>query len=353
MSYVAGVDCHKNSHSIVVLSQTGTVALALDIAASAEGYAEAIAAVQPFKPLIWGLEGTGSYGRAFAEALQAAEFDVYEVPGNFTKRHRRHASRHGKSDRNDAQAIAEAALRERDRLSKFEEFDEQEFLRLRYEQRDRLVRERTMLLNRLQSAAFRLGIELPGDLKSAVKVQDLHQRIALMQPGNLVQEALVDEMRFDLAGVERLNFQILRLEGLLRPFVRRLSPELLAMTGVSTTVAAGLIGRTGNLNNLRNADAFAMRAAVAPLSWASGKHHSVRVNTGGDRQLNRLLYIIALVQIRMPNHAGHLYYERKLAQGKSRRAALRALKRRLATVVFYRLRAAQARLTAPCTAAAA
>ncbi len=63
----------------------------------------------------------------------------------------------------------------------------------------------------------------------------------------------------------------------------------------------------------------------------------MRLNNGGDRQLNRLLYVIAMVQLRYKDHPGRIYYDRKVREGKSPRAALRALKRRLATVVYYRL----------------
>lgn len=73
----------------------------------------------------------------------------------------------------------------------------------------------------------------------------------------------------------------------------------------------------------------------------------LRVNHRGDRQLNRLLHIIALVHIRFATHPGRLYYQRKPQEGKTPRAALGALKRRLATVVYYRLVADTAALGEP------
>ncbi len=85
---------------------------------------------------------------------------MYEVPGPFTKRHRKRASEAGKSDVLDAKAIAEAVLRERDRLPRFQWSPEREAIRLRYDQRDRIVRERTRHICRLRSAALRLDIKL-------------------------------------------------------------------------------------------------------------------------------------------------------------------------------------------------
>ncbi len=54
---------------------------------------------------------------------------------------------------------------------------------------------------------------------------------------------------------------------------------------------------------------------------------------------------IAVTQIRLAGSLGHAYYQRRLARGDTTNEALRALKRRLARVV-YRL------LTTPTTAAA-
>src|SRR5581483_5687735 len=150
--------------------------------------------------------------------------------------------------------------------------------------------------------------------------------------------ALLEEIDEAISEIRRLNTAVAQLERQLRPFVRRLAPELLSLRGVSVVVAAGLIGHAGNLRTCRSSSAFAMRAGAAPVPCSSGRNASVRVNTGGDRQLNRLLHVIAMVQKRTPNHPGQTYYARKRAEGKTHRAAMRSHKRQLATVVFYRLR---------------
>jgi transposase len=130
----------------------------------------------------------------------------------------------------------------------------------------------------------------------------------------------------------------------LSPLVKILAPELLAIPGISTVTAAGLIGHAGDMRNTRNSDAFAMRTATAPLQWSSGKTQSVRINTGGNRQLNRLLYIVALVQLRFRAYAGRIYFDRKCAEGKTPKAAMRPLKRQLSTIVYFRLRLCQERI---------
>lgn len=350
MAYVAGVDAHKNTHTVAFLDSVGKVVQSIKISTDTAGYEEALALARNLDgEVIWGLESTGCYAGAFARVLIASGAVVYEVPGSFTKRHRQRSSRTGKSDPLDAQAIAEAVLREADRLPRFEESIEREALRLRYDQRDRLVHQRTEAINRLRSAALRLDRgELPAELLSAPGMSAIRDVIARAQANtDAVVQALVDDLRFAVEDIVRINVRIKALETLLRPMVRRLAPELLELRGVSTVVAAGLLGHAGNLHNCRNADAFAMRAGTAPVECSSGKSAAVRVNRGGNRQLNRLLHIIALVQLCQPDHAGRRYYDRKRAEGKTSRAALRALKRKLTVVVYYRIIAAAERFTPP------
>lgn len=341
---VAGVDTHRDAHSIVILDPVGRVLKQLTIAANPDGYQQAIEVATSFGDVIWGIEGTGSYGRHLADALLKYGALVYEVPGTLTKRHRKHASRRGKSDVQDAQAIAEVVLREADRLPRCEQSDEQEAVRLLYDRRDRAVRLRTEAINRLRAGALRLELrELPSDLTTGPALDRYELMLGALSGVSHTTDALTEEMADTIGDVRRLNARIAKLERQLLPFVKRLAPNLLLLRGISTVVAAGILGHGGSLRNCRDASAFAMRAGVAPIPCSSGRSQTVRLNMGGNRQLNRCLHIIALTQIRSENHAGARYYERKRGEGKTHRTALRALKRQLATIVFLRLKEAETR----------
>jgi transposase len=345
MRVVAGVDCHKDSHSIAFVDAVGKLIQTLTIETTEAGYQEAIVAATSLGDICWGLESTGCYGSIFAQVLTASGFTVYEVPGSYTKRHRKQGSRRGKSDPIDAKAIAEVVLREADRLPRYHIAVKREAIRLRYEQRDRLVRERTQAINRLRSAALRLNLrDVPVDLTSERALEHLKNDLEQRRGSSAMIEALLDECFDAIDDIVRIAGRIRRIERVLCPLIRRIAPELLEMHGVSTVTAAGLIGHAGDMRNCRNADAFAMRSGAAPIPCASGRRQGVRVNVGGNRQLNRLLYSIALVQLRSHDHAGRKYFDRKRSEGKSSKAALRCLKRQLATVVYYRLIAAQPRL---------
>jgi transposase len=210
---------------------------------------------------------------------------------------------------------------------------------LRYDQRDRIVRERTRHICRLRNAALRLDIKgLPSDLTSVKALAEVRVAAEGLRGRDVAVDALIDDVLFAIDDIARATDRVRGIEAALRPLLRRIAPELLAMHGVSTVIAAGLVGHAGNLQNTRDAAAFAMRCGVAPVSWSSGRSSTVRINTGGNRQLNRLLHVIALSQIRSTDHAGRAYYDRKRREGKTHRGAMRSLKRQLCTVVYYRLR---------------
>jgi len=354
VEYVAGVDSHKGTHTVVILDAVGVQQASLQISADAEGYAKAITAARTLGQVTWGIEGSGSYGRAFARVLVEQNFTVYEVPGVVTKRHRRHGTRHGKSDAIDACAVAEAVLRERARLPRVVIDETQETVRLLYDRRNRLLRDRTTAINRVRALAMRLGIEaMPADLSSKRSLKTAHELVTARRGSSLLLDEIADEMTELLDDIERLVDRVRQLERKLRPFVERLAPGVLRLPGASTIVAAGIFGHAGALTNYRSASAFAMRAGVAPVLVASGKSVAVRVNHTGDRQLNRCLHVIALTQVRLAGHPGQVYYERKRREGKTHRAAIRALKRQLATVVYYRLREESALGELPRATAAA
>lgn len=131
MRVIAGVDCHKSTHTVVFVDPIGEVRGSLTFPTTPEGYESAIVAAVKFGCSDWGVEGSGLYGYAFAIYLAAAGAKVYEVPGICTKRNRRASTQRGKSDDNDARAIAETVLREHGRLSEFRLATVQRALRLR------------------------------------------------------------------------------------------------------------------------------------------------------------------------------------------------------------------------------
>ena len=350
---VAGVDCHKDSHVIAVLDDVGRVLEELTITGAQE-FSRALDVTARWGELTWGLESTGSYGRTFAQYLAAAGYCVLEIPARLTKRYRRHASRVGKSDPTDARAIGEVVLRERGRLGQFYGDSPHEEMRVLYDLRSGLVRDRAEILQRMRHSALRLGLgALASKLMRPSALRALTQQLtqcSTMTRGET--SASVRDLQWAIERVALLNRQITEIEAELRPLARQYA-QLRQLVGVSDIVAAGLVGHAGDLRNLRDAHAFAMRSGTAPVPCSSGRNQHVRVNHHGDRALNRLLWLTAMVQLRFPNDAGRKYYDRKRAEGKAPRAAMRCLKRQLATIIFLRIRADHAAISAPSSASLA
>jgi transposase len=349
MRVVAGVDCHKSSHTAVFLNAVGQVVDRITFPTSEDGYERALAVAERVGCIDWGVEGAGCYGYAFTVAARARGANVLEVPGVQAKRHRAHGSRRGKSDETDAQAIAEVVLRDGDRLPRFQPGILQRALRLRYDRRDRLVRERTRAANRLRMAAVLIGVvELPRDITSRKAARRLSAAAGALREEVALHpavSAIVEDLQEAAEEILRLTDKIRLAERQLKAMVVEVATDLLSVHGISSVVAAGLIGHTGDLRNYRNAAAFAAKCGAAPVPCSSGRRIAVRVNTGGDRQLNRLLHVVAVAQIASQDHCGRQYYDRKRAEGKTHPAAMRCLKRQLATVVYYRLLAIQQRLS--------
>ena len=113
-------------------------------------------------------------------------------------------------------------------------------------------------------------------------------------------------------------------------------PQLLAEIGCGALTAALLIGRTAGAERFRSDASFARQAGTAPIPCSSGQRDRHRLDRGGDRQLNHALHIIAITRARH-DPATKAYLARKEAEGKTKKGALRCLKRHLARRFHYLL----------------
>jgi transposase len=134
-----------------------------------------------------------------------------------------------------------------------------------------------------------------------------------------------------------LTRTILELDRELQAQTTALAPRLLELPGCGALTAAKLLCEIGPIDRFRSHAQLARHAGVAPLDASSGKHRRHRLDRGGNRQLNCALHRIAVTQGRVYGPA-KAYLERKQAGGKSRREALRRLKRQLARTVYSTLK---------------
>ena len=110
------------------------------------------------------------------------------------------------------------------------------------------------------------------------------------------------------------------------------------IVGIGPICAAIIIGLTGDVGRFETKGHFATYNATAPIEASSGPHAKHRLNPRGNRKLNHAIHIAAISQLRH-NSEGRAYYDRKIAQGKTSKEAVRALKRRISDRVYRHLTA--------------
>lgn len=326
-----GVDTHKFSLAACAVDERGAVVSEASFANDPAGHVEfARWATTAVPGAMVGIEGSATYGSALVRSLGSA-WPVREVPPHLTRRERIRTRRPGKSDPGDALAIARVTLREHE-LPPPRHAGASRDLQLLVEARDDLVGEATRMRNRLHAD---LLVLLPGDRSVAGRMVG-PRRLALVASRLRRRSELQAELaRARLAALRRLDVEIAALET--RIAGRVVGHPLLAIPGVGPLVAAKLIGEVGDVSRLRSADGFAALAGVAPIPASSGQRQRMRLNRGGNRQLNRALFTVAMVQLRHHPPA-QAFMARKRSEGKSGREAIRCLKRHLARVVFHALR---------------
>jgi transposase len=290
---------------------------------------------------MWAVEDCRHVSTRLERALLAAGETVVRVPPKLMAGARSSARTRGKSDPIDALAIARAALREPD-LPLARHDDTSRTLKLLVDHRDDLVIERTKMANRLRWHLHELDPELDIPARGLNRLNLLDRLITWLaeqsRPDRLGQvlARLAAELLTDIrAATVRIN----ALEREINTLARQAAPRLMTLPGAGGLTTAKIVGETANITRFRSEACFAMHAGVAPIPASSGRTQRHRLARGGNRQLNAALHRIAITQVRITASPGQLYYQRRRAQGDTAMEALRALKRRLARVVFNLLQA--------------
>jgi transposase len=329
---VIGADTHKGSHALAAVDDgTGKVRGSRQIKAEEPGH---LAAVRWARELdeerVWAIEDCRACSRRLEQALLAAGERVVRVAPNRMGASRKGEREPGKSDEIDALAVARAVVK--DGVERFPAayLNEQAMeIRLLVEHRNDLVAERTRTVNRLRWHLLELCPELEASLTRKALNQPRTLDRVERQLRKLPTNARVRIAREQISDLRGLNRGIERLAVELAELVTAHRPRLLAEQGCGALTAAILIGHTAGNERFRSEAAFGLQTGTAPIPCSSGKRTQHRLNRGGDRQLNHALHIIAVT--RAQHHpATKDYLARKEAEGKTKKGALRSLKRHLA-----------------------
>ena len=340
---VIGVDAHKRTHTLVAVDEVGRKLGERTVATTSDGHLQAVAwAAKWGAEVLFAVEDCRHLTRRLEADLLRAGQRVVRVPTRLMARARRSGRQPGKSDPIDAQAVAQAALREPDLPTARLDGPSRQ-VKLLCDHRQDLVAERTKLCNRLRWHLHELDPELhvpPRGLRRYRVIDELAGRLAGF-------DGTVAELARELLGrCRQLTVRINQLERELRDLVRVLAPSLLAVPGCGVLGAATILGETAGASRFRSRHAFARFNGTAPIPVWSGNTVRVRLNRGGNRTVNWALHMIAVTQARGVG-PGQAYVERLLTAGKTRTEALRLLRRRLSDVVFRALLADEHRQVQP------
>ena len=284
---------------------------------------------------VWAIEDCRHVSGALERFLLARGEQIVRVPPKLMAGARRSARERGKSDVIDAVQIARAALREGLETLPIARLAGPELdVRLLVDHRERLVVQRTALINDLRWQCHDLWpeYEIPARaLISACWQERVAGRLARAE-----QTARVRVARDELRRVRELTRSLDALQRELAALGASLAPQLLDEQGCGVLTAAKLIGEIAGIARFATDAKLARIAGAAPIPASSGRTQRHRLDRGGNRQINCALHRLAVTKRRVdPETAAYL--ARKQAEGKSRREALRCLKRHLARRVWHLL----------------
>lgn len=331
---IIGIDAHTRVHVAAAVDEHGRVLGTTESGAGPEQLAVLVNWVAGFEgDRLVAVEGAKGFGLALTRRLLEAGEQVVDIATHLTAQGRKSSRRRGKDDEGDAVVISRIALREPD-LPRLTESQLDADLKLLVDARDQLVAEATRVRNRLHALLLAVAPGYRDETGALSNKAGLATAKRLVLKGRRAEPVRARLALAAIARLHQLDREAHQLEIDVTAAVSARQPtELLAICGVGPIVAAKILGETRGVERFPTAAAFAAHTGTAPLPASSGQTTRHRLNRGGNRQLNRALFTVAMVQARWdPN--GRAYLERKKAEGKTPAEARRCLKRHLAKVVY-------------------
>jgi transposase len=186
-----------------------------------------------------------------------------------------------------------------------------------------------------------LAALIPGGLGKEMVPRQASALLRRVRPTSMVETERKRLAQQHLGEVRRLEKELVASKARLRDAVEASGTTLTDIYGVGPVVAGLLIGYSGDVTRFPTRHHYATYNGSAPIYASSGSNQRHRLNPRGNRMLNHALHTIAVCQLRYPDTEGRIFYERKLAEGKTRKEAIRSLKRRLSDIVYRHLQADQ------------
>jgi transposase len=334
MTVIIGIDPHKASHTAVAIGCDEQQLAEIRVRATSRQTQQLLAWAEPLGERTWAVESAGGMGYLLSQQLVGAGEQVLDVPATLASRVRvLGTGRSDKNDPNDALSVAIAALRSPG-LRSVAPADHREVLRLLAKRNHEIGRLRNIVVSRLHAALVNLS---PGGISKELNASDAVRLLNGFEPVTPVEQTRYDLAHELLDDVERLDVQLKESHRRIKTAVKASGTTLTELYGVGPILACELIGYTGDVGRFGTRDQFASYAGVAPVERSSGGRIFFRLSRRGNRQLNHAIHMVAICQIRQANSEGRIYFEKKVAEGKTKREAIRSLKRHVSNAVYRQL----------------
>jgi transposase len=329
-----GIDPHKGSHTAVAINAGEAPLGRVRVPACPDQAGRLLAWAQGWPERTWAVEGATGLGRLLAQQLVAAGERVLDIQPKLAARVRvLEAGNTSKNDPNDALSVAVAALRSRACREVAAE-DHAAVLRMRSRRHQDLGQARNRLACRLHAVLCDL---VPGGLPKEITANQAERLLERAKPSGAVGRARRELAAELLADLRHLDAQLAESKKKLAAVVRASGTSVTGLFGVGPVVAAITAGDAGPVTRFPSRDHFAAWNGTAPVEVSSGGKKIYRLSRRGNRRVNSAIHIAAVTQIRYRHSPGRAYYDKKIAEGKTPKEALRCLKRRISDAIYARL----------------
>lgn len=342
---IAGIDPHQDSFTVGIIDTNGVEIAHDSFPNTGTGFVDAIDLLTTHSVDVVGVEGSGKLGSQVSVALTAAGLDAREVPPQRSAIQRR-ARRLDKTDALDSVSIARALAAEPTLgpVQTLELYDPLVAkLQAVLEQRHVLVERRTLLLQHVGDQLAKLPVDVRDQLDTSGKIESRLRRLETLE----LREASTLAGQYRLECLQSLALQdreerceIRRLERLINHLLDEHGTTLRDESGVGPIAAATLLCQVGDPNRFSRESKFARWCGTGAVALSSGEGSGQpvrhRLDLGGNRRINSVLYMASITQQRR-NPQAIAYLQRKTSEGKTKKEARRCHKRHLANRIIRRM----------------
>lgn len=383
---IATVDIGKKSNYGYWRSYTGADCKAFEFANTREGFDKfwrtirAARIQHKAKLIIFGFESTGSYGEPLVHYMRMKPVKMVQTNPMHTKRVKElNDNSPRKTDSKDPRVIADI-IQLGHYLSLVVPRGPAAELRRLSNARESSVSRRTAMLNRLQDI---IGVVFPEFLTVMKGVQSKSAQYILKRytlPGDIVRlgrsrlakkmhkvsrgqlgskraaelfaaakdsigvtegtESICMEIRQLLADIATDNEFIDAIEAKMSEYLTMIpyNHSILSIKGISTVIAAGIIGEVADFSAFHSAKALVKLAGLTLYEVSSGMHKGKRKITKRGRALLRKLLYFAALNVVKKDGILHAYYQRLINRGMLRMKAVVAVMRKLIIIIYALVR---------------